>query len=573
MIVCYQRGVLLGFAILLAGNLATRAEGINTNPQANVDLSVAFRIGPTVVSNYLITKFYLRFADDVQARKNRKPTEYEANEWLAKFVSQQAAIAEATTLGYLDRTEVESMVSRMECNMLSSPSGPYSAAIQADDLRSSAMSRISISQAAVVKDLIIGRFPNKGTADKLLGTDFIFCDLATQRTRMLACRKAIGIQISSEPVAWPYFPFPEIADAILSAPIRFWKTATASGTGYYFIFVTCATHSDSIESTIRGMGFDAYVARAKESAAVLMHRRRVVADARIAEHRDTEDILGSQLIALHLMQASISKESVTNLSGRVLCTYEDADRRISVSVEDFRQHFNDQFVRHVPKTGDEVHLQLEDLVVEAIDCRAAYARGIDKTRKFQEDRRGFAGYQALDLYERERIIPHISIELSAVEAYYAMHLDDFTKAILVRGKVLEFASMKEAGLWIDSQRPNTPAMMASGSPLRAYDVQLAQGELIPGFEYLRGIPLSCADGSIFGPITRNGVATIFERRENTATSIEPLSTVEASIRSKLQRAQIDARLLAMAPAIEERLGMSNHINLYALMKAREDPIE
>jgi hypothetical protein len=531
----------------------------------DVDTNTAFAIGPTKVSNYMLGKFYGRFVDNLRAHRGRLPTEAEANAWLQLFISQQAVIAEATRLGYLDRPEIQSMVLRMERNMLASSKGPYYEILRRAESESSSISPISISDAATELTVVIGRFPDRQTAESVLGPTFWSCNQPAQMERVQACRGIAGAQIAAGTLHWPFEPFPEIANRLLSAPIGNWKIEDVAGVGCYFILVTSSRYNDRIARSLSPLIFGAVSQSGSEKIFEAIHRRRILVSSRISESNDAETILASRLRDSQLSEASIPEHCLGNLTGVELCNYSSEGRTISVSVEDFRRYFNDLFVRIIPTSSEDVHRLVENLVLEAIDCHAASTLGVDRTEKFLEDRNGFAGYQALELYETEHIIPAIAIEPSAIASYYSGHLNEFTEVIAVGGQILEFSSLESGRSWCASKRNSGSADIPSVKPYRSDSVRLARGESIPGLEYLRDFPMKSPEGTLFGPTLRNGVATVFERDHDIAKSVEPLSKVASAIKSKLQAAEIDNRLLAIAPGIERALGLSCHVDLASLI--------
>ena len=391
-----------------------------------IDQRAALKIGTHQVSVYLVEKYYGRFADETRRQFHRSPSSDETRAWLDLFIAKQCIIAEAELLGYPSRPEVATTVAKMERHMLTQANGPFYQQLNGPEpVKSQGELKALYGQMFKATEATIVRFANHASAVELLGENFGELSPDEQTGRISLCRDREDVQVMDGTFSWPFHPFSELAEIIPAATPGHWIQHRDPLLGEYYLFVRDMKNREPGDFAKDEEGFRHFVSLAEQQA---KHRRR---------HYES---LASQAFALdgaiagELMQIcrnlttpnnEIPESSLGRLAPAVLFRYQLGPETQTVSVEDFCRHFNAMFVRSIPRILADLRSAAEDMAVEESDYREAKARGIDGTAKFTEDRLGFAGFQALDLFEQNILIPKLAIGAAEIETYYEEHADQY----------------------------------------------------------------------------------------------------------------------------------------------------
>jgi hypothetical protein len=234
----------------------------------------------------------------------------------------------------------------------------------------------------------------------------------------------------------------------------------------------------------------------------------------------------------------------------VIATYHLGDARTELTVAAWQHRFNEQFVRVMPATVAQLQESIRDLVAKEYGWHNARRRGLDREPQFVEDRRNFLYYQALDLFEQEKLRPRIEITREEAEACYRREILEFTKPLRARGRLLRFRDLADAQGWMRT-RDGSAVLVAEA-------IEVSRQSPIPGGEKLIERILDFPDGRPFGPIrTPSGLVVFF--KETTERGRRPYAEVADLIRSKLAQRKLEALELTLARewapryVIEDRL--------------------
>jgi len=254
-----------------------------------------------------------------------------------------------------------------------------------------------------------------------------------------------------------------------------------------------------------------------------------------------------------LTAAEIPAGLVASLAGERLASYRLDGREVVLSVEDWRNRFNALFVRHLPANSEELETGIQDLAIADGVAGLARARGADRAPRFVEDRRNFLYYQALDLFEKERLRPRIEVSDAEATAYYRAHASEFARPVRARGTLLRFANEAAAAAWLRERKAAPP----SGD-----EIEVSALSPLPGAVRATEVILRLPDGATFGPVSTPSGALIFVKR-TAETELSPYAAVAAQVRNKLTLARLETLELAVARewaahhAITDRLPLAD----------------
>ncbi len=142
----------------------------------------------------------------------------------------------------------------------------------------------------------------------------------------------------------------------------------------------------------------------------LLLRRRIAARQALRLHalaavdlviaHDVADRLFQLIRAEPALGPEIAESSIAPLGGERLATYRLGDEIVTLRVEDWRERFNQLFIRELPRSVAQVEQSVQDFAAADYTVRDARRRRLDREPRFVEDRRNFVYAQALDLFEK-----------------------------------------------------------------------------------------------------------------------------------------------------------------------------
>jgi hypothetical protein len=518
--------------------------GADTLPAASlierpaVDRRPAIVAGQWTVSAYLVRKYFGRFADEFQRKHKRAPTLAEKRAWLEAFVAKQVIVAQAAAMGYLERLEVRQTVARMERHMLTQPAGPFYQTLFPPKQWSEDELVAWHRKSSTVRELLVARFQSEQIQATVLGPDFSSLTLDEQRRRLLLGHDAYGVEVSKGRQPWPFFPFSEVANVIEDAGENGWIFHRDQRLGIYAIFVRRLGASAETSMSQIPPNFQVYADQITRNQRVRLRRVEVLMRSKLAFNTDVAKKAIASWRAGLAGAVELPPLPDPTLAASVLFYFTAGTDRIPVSVETFRQQFNAEFIRALPQNVADLRARAEDFVVEEIDFRAAKAYGIDATPQFVEDRHGFAGYQVLELYEKEHVWPRLLRPTdSEVENYYRAHANDYSQTTKLRARRLKFATVEAALQW---QNAASAKKVPIAPPLSDTEVEIVRNHRRPEVDDVaQAVLLTGHPGQLIGPIPDGGGAVVYLIESRLATEVLPLSAVAGSIRQTVEAEALD----------------------------------
>lgn len=409
------RTILCLWIVIVVGHATFAAQA-----ESDRSYDVAISIGPRKISYYLIDKYLGRYTDTVRARQHREPSAAEASRWLELFLAKQVVIADAETHGYAERSEVKSVVTRMERQVLTEVSGPYyEELLRADLLAKTELLKKHLRTRSAM-DMLIVRFPGEEMKRRLIGGDFGRKSTEEKVARIDRLRGNSYVRIIDGPRVWPYRPFEELADWLAKCAPMGWSTISSPLYGTYVVYVRSVRNE-----AVDGLSFDDRESTNKIRATEteVLAKRHWYQLLFSAEFRFDDKTAGQVVtfVRRQIIKGGMIPEWSGKMKEATLLRYKVDRQQVSVSAEQFRQYFNGLFIRTPPRDINELRSQAEAMVVSELDYLAATRMGLNKGAKFVEDREGFLGFQVLDLLEKEQLVPNLMIPESSVRRYYVEH--------------------------------------------------------------------------------------------------------------------------------------------------------
>lgn len=522
-----------------------------------IDQRPELEVGAYRVSRYLFDKYFQRFADGLRARQHRPVSAAETEAWLDLFVAQQIIIAHEESAGLAARPEVVATVAHMERNMLTQVTGPfYAALLDREPPLTEAGLKALYEKAACAIEGVVARFPDGPGAEKLLGADFDGISTGEQTQRIMQCRDREGVGLADNAFSWPFLPFSEIGEVIESAPIGRWIRHHEPDFGEYFILVRNRKTRPGGDWSEARNGFRSWVMQMRQ---LILRQQRQVRLLKAAGFSFDPSAAGPLLD--HCRDFMTGRCEIPVIPGQAL-----ADRPLfscrmgaevkRIMVEEFRRHYNDQYVRTPLREMSDLRRQAEDMALEELDYRAARAGGFDRTPRFAEDRFGFAGFQVLDLFERETLAPEINVGQAEIERYYRGHESEFRHTTRICGRLVEFETLEKASNWrARLERAGGAAPLPQVVPAGNRKVEVARDEPIPGLEPLQPLLFESPEGTTIGPIPLGKSAVCFVKERNIAVAPDLIEDVAPVIRGLLMRQALDSQELKIAADLSKEMGV------------------
>lgn len=549
------RGIL--FSLLLFPTAVIQSLCADHSPsETTIDQRSALTIGNYSISHYIIEKYYRRYADSVLQEKHRPPTVEENTLWFEDFRAKQTVIAHAESLGYLEREDIRKIVDRMERHMLSRPNGMFYKWHSGTKPTSDADFARITALLPILVDSTIARFNSDSSVEACLGPSFSSLSTEDQTRMILGCQSQ-GIELTAEPKHWPFLPFAELSEVLVKTDPGSWVRHVDPALGVYFIFIRSV-------KTIPAPNFPNSFLRQMNEQILARHRR--VSLLVSSGFSINESIAAQMLDSIKMNSAGagqLTDALFQAIGSEVLFRYRIGDENIAVTVEAYRRQFNDQFVRRTPQSLADFCRGVEDMVVKDFDVRAAREQGLHKTAQFVEDRRGFAGFQALALYEEEILTPRINIGSPEVERYYANHADKFRQVLKVHGRILRFDSFENALMWMKQRDEKNASLTITPMP-SSEEIDLPSDQPIPGLEGVDRMVIRASNGTRHGPFVCGVSYVVFEKERDLEAEQIPLAAVTDTIRGAILRQLLDERIrqlsreLAAQTKIDDRIDYSRY---------------
>jgi hypothetical protein len=236
-----------------------------------------------------------------------------------------------------------------------------------------------------------------------------------------------------------------------------------------------------------------------------------------------------------------------------LARYRRNGSQYTITIKSFVDRFNEQYVRVLPHSVQDIVDATKDYVLEEFDLEEAHQRGVDRQPQFVEDRTGFMNFQILDAYEKERIAPTIHIEQSELDRYYRDNIAEFTRVTRVELEINHFATAEAAAKSLDQRG-------IVGTPSSAKRVELDRDHPIPALAQLQELLFSLPAGQTIGPIPNEGEFLIVKKLKDIVRSPQPEDAVKDQISKKLMRGKMDRKECELARELVVNLPVDDHVD-------------
>lgn len=510
------------------------------------------QIGDWKVSRYVLEKQHAKFRAAAPASV---PAE---TAWLETFLRKQVLTAHLHATGGLEQPEVRATVERMARHMLSQIDGPFYRRLAEltplDDARFAAMHADSVW----VVDALVARFPDRATAGRLLGADFDRQTPEEQHARLAAMKDRDDAVLFEGAQRWPFPPYFEIRDSVSRAPLQTWTQAGPPDGAVFWCWVRSRNALPANNDPATRARFRAFAERLWRQDLQAERRTKLL---RAAEFRFSAEV--ARRVLGHLLATegkSPAAPATPNpaFSQEILVRYRRGTDAVAVSVAEFLRRREELIVRPVARGVFDLTRLAEDLVLREFDAEEAQALGVTTSAQFVEDRRAFAGAEALALHERDVLRPRFAPGADEIAEIYRHGGERFVRATKVRGRLLVLRSDAAAARWLAApDRSPPPAESVQSSE----PITIARGETLPGLELFSAGIFTGADGRYFGPGQRADGILIFQREAATDAETAPLAEVSAVIREEVLRERLDAYERTRAIELCRQLRVVDHLDL------------
>lgn len=256
----------------------------------------------------------------------------------------------------------------------------------------------------------------------------------------------------------------------------------------------------------------------------------------------------------------LDEAAVSDTRPLILATYTTGGNRRGISEREFIRQFNDRIIRTLPQGRAGVVSALEDYVVEEIDYAAALAAGLDQGAKFIQDRLNFEYIQALELYEKEVLAPHIEISAAELEAYYSERGEHYSLPGDATGSLYLFASREAAAKGRGMLDRGATAAAAAEAQAVTLIVVKRKGPNLAS-DRPNALLLSVTDGRTVGPFDCSGQPALFLKHASGERAVPPLGEIQGVVRKDLLREKLDEHVLQLFRQRGDCCRLQAHIDL------------
>ncbi|HEY8993489.1 MAG TPA: peptidylprolyl isomerase [Lacunisphaera sp.] len=524
--------------------LALSGVGLVHGSTADIDTTDALVIGTHHVSAYRVEKSYRRFAASKGASPAGGLRAEVTRAWLDRFLIDQVLTAQALKEGYGERSEVTGEVRRMERNMLTQFSGPFY-----EHLRSAAASQPAPIAPASLRqsgfDVEILRAPIDAPIARQIRDGFGSGASPDQEPDLLAIDASGQAEHFSGSIAWPFEPFEEIAEVIGSAPVGQWQKFSTEDAVLIFrvrsVQPMAIPPADQAEPS-------AELAQFLDQRRIQKERqRRIVRESGLTLDWPAVQRWVDRLVSSHpdpllpLDQATAAEMLKTTLA-----SFRNGKTSQTVTVADYISHYNDLYMRRLPRNPLDVLDAIRTMIVAQRDVDEAREIGIDRELKFSEDRRNYRDLLALDLYVKERVRPALGVSDDDVRRFYEANKPAFARPTRVEGTLLTFSTVGEA-LALAKVAPDS----AEGRDIsnRAKDrkvLVLTPTSEVPALSFLPNLVFSGQPGPLAGPFQIDGAFAVWVFGRVLDSETRPLAEVSQEIRAKLEEPRLERQKAELA---------------------------
>lgn len=533
-----KRVYLLWLFLFLGGSITGRADGA-ADVRDSLDTSIVLQVGANNVSRYGIDKNLARSG----LRSDSGPSIAEAKQrWFELFLAKQVVIAEALALGYDQRPEVAQLVETMERHMLSQSRDPAFVAGRSVEPVSEDRLRQIYYQLQIVATVVGVRLSN-AEWNAWKGEKWSGFSSAEKLQRLTDLGRS-ATDFYRGPLPWPYQPFPEVENELKTAAAESWIEHTERDTTTV-IYIVSVDNKNLPTFEKRPPHFDTFAREQLQQNAVRARHSALLAGAAVQLDRDMGAKLAKILAALPPQTPEISREAVESLRSGSLAVYQRGHDTVVVTVEDWRAAYNRQFVRRLPRTLQALFENVRALIAADLDVVEARKQGADQTPQFVEDRRNFLHYQALDLFEKEKLLPRIPVSEDNLRNYYSAHANNFAQPIAAECVALRFETQEKAQDWLKQYQAAPREALTSPQIFEQTEIHVSQEKGVPELLSASDAILHLPVGGLFGPVPSSRGWIVVVKR-STETAPLPYDAVSGKVRALWIRQSLDEEELTLA---------------------------
>lgn len=509
-----------------------------TDPKV-VDLTPAISIGNLNLSRYILDKNYNQF---LALHRGSSPTAEESGAWWSLFLAREALAAKLIRAGYLERSDVKGNVESMTRHAMTGIHGWWYQSLYDHSPISEDRLQRAYNASTRVLDAAILRFDDAAAARRAMGD--ATAETLAQRIVSIASRgPANGIDANNGRIVWPYDPFEEITDTLLTAAVGKPIGPLQLKLGVYYLLVRAETRSRQLDFDSNRAGLAKYLQNLDEFMVRRARRRRVLRESEFTLAPDAiSDLSGRLLVAKHDFNR-IPREAITGMETVPVASYRNGETELQLDVFEFARRFNLQTLPKWPTSRAEWASAVEDAFVEQEDWEAARRAGLDREPKFVQDRLNYALTQIRTAYEIETLMPKIAPTTEVVHAFYERNLDRYSEPADAGGTIYYFASRFDAAAAVGGGFQNHGAMIGAPVGNQPVIVRRAGPEMLPDVANVALIALPA--GQPFGPVAVGDKQAVFVKRSTGANAPLPFGQIAMRVRRDLIQERLDGLELEM----------------------------
>lgn len=541
-----------------------RAEDNASPPDSSTDTPspTVLTIGAHTVSRQALEMNLQRYTG-ARSQQRSPASPEEIRRRFEDYLVQQVIVAEAYAQGFGRRAEVAEAVERMERHMLTQVEGPLYQTLLGNQAIPPGRIGELYARGGIVPSVVVARMPNAragllDAAEWKSATD----DQRTDILRRLDQEEGVATFFQGT-IPWPYDEFPELDELLFGAELGSWLRQR---TGALTTVVLVRASETSDRPSIEEMG--------GKFSRFACHQERL----RLQRERAARTLLATEFVAFDAValrlavllrglspsDVDIPPAAMASVESDVLAEYRDGGQVVRITVGQWLSYYNRLYLRSLPRTAAAVMLSVQDLVAAEYDLREARARGLDRALQFAENRNTFEAAQVLDLFERETLLPAISVPEAEIREQYNARRGEYSRPVGARGLIHEFADAAAAREWLRRQSTNAGSGPWFGNLSAGREVVVTAEQPLLGAAGATNVLLNLPEGRCFGPVPRpDGGAIVFQKTE-TRRQVRPLEEVARPIRERIAREKLLVEERRLAVEWCRHLGVRDAIPYEAL---------
>jgi hypothetical protein len=520
---------------------------------ATDDGSVVLTIGSLNVSEVRLDMNFMNFAK----KSGTALSPYQIHVWLEGFIQHQILTAEAIDEGYGRRPEVAARLRQMEEHMLTDSNGPLYKKLLRESPKPCSPDELYAREETTYQMEIL-EVPKSSPAHASVSRLIRDTDPGEDARVADRLRQSGQVKYQQGPFLWPFVPSEAASEAICNAPVGRWQSVDDCDATVLFRIASKTLTSQAPRQKVGVMLEKMATHWALEN---LHHKREL--DLMISGSLGFDwDAAEAIIVNLKASKCEAGAELTPKMLGltadRLLAQIESKEGRQIVSVDDFIQYYNSQFLRRLPERPIDVYDLVKELLIFRRDLSEARKLGLDRADDFPEHKENYRNELILDLYENEQVRPKLNLGRAAAENFYNNHRTDYERPIRISGRIYTFESLDTA----------TAFAKATANPDRRNGIAALPFEPLiatPESTYA-GVPALChiifspRKPKSVGPLPR-GAQWIVWTWERTLESVQVhFASVEQQITYRLQQPLIGPFEDGLARALTAKLPVNNRIS-------------